>query len=121
MFSMRNRIRIDSLARIILICALIAVTMNLVFVSVLKAEIAEKALDKKARIMLPQQDDAKPGDADDIGGMTKLDFHQESDGEGDHSGAFRSSSGPDTNRIERVRSIIYLIYYCIIVERTLLY
>jgi hypothetical protein len=91
------------------------------FVSVLKADTTEKSLNKKARIVIPQQDNSKPGDADDIGGKVKLEFQQEPIGGGDHLRSSQYSINPGINKNVRDKRFIILIFYHFLVERTLLF
>jgi hypothetical protein len=95
--------------------------MNLAFVSVLNAETTERALDKKARVVTPSQGKSEPGDADDIGGNTKLDFQQENNGNGNHSRSSKYSINPGNNMNERDQRSIFLIFFRFVVERALFY
>jgi hypothetical protein len=100
----------DSLMRVIFICGLVAVTISMVFVSDLNAQSSDKGFDKKDRIVIPREENTKPGDADDLNGNTHLDFGQEYYGEGDYTGPSKSSTYKVNRRII-IRNIIHLILY----------
>lgn len=119
MFSIRNRISIDSLARIIFICALIVVVMGMVFVENAIADTSENTLDAKARIVNPREENTTPGDADDVSGRVKLDFEQEYFGNGDTSLPPRCSINPVANSNANNYRFISLIIYRLLLERSI--
>jgi len=95
------------------------VAMSVVFASNLYAKSHENEIDKKARVVLPREENTTPGDADDLLGRTKLDINQYFGGEADCLGPVRSSLYNDKSADCRI--VLFAIAYLVIINTIILH